>query len=506
MAMDADRFDAIARRLGAQSTRRSALGGLIGAGLTGAATTIGAGKNRSGKKGQKRRDKRRRPRPQGKCANPGPSRNLNGCDFAGKDFSGQNLSGSEINDASFNNAELVGADLSDSSMRRTSFRGANLCRATLTSASLNKADFRGADGSQGRPTNLTLADLRSATCGGVQFDANTIFCGTRMCNGVIRNDDCPAGVDPTHACCADADCGPNRICRNGACVPDPGTCTTGQNFCQNTRTASCDDRLGCDCFVTASGTSFCGLSGFCSNCSRDDDCVSVTGPGSACVDTTGDSCGCDGFANRACVRPCGQCANDAQCGVARVCCGGECKTGDCCTTADCGADERCERNRCTCEGCRTGHTCSVGTAWAQCGDDGKQCQACAQGEVCADRQTCATCETHPSPGGETWCDAVHHFAPFQCGSNCSCAQPRFGFNGVCFDRGVAGYCLRDDVICTSNADCVRERYGNRCVAAGNCEEAAHCYQAVCVTECGGSPPHGNTDAGDGSLQVVVFDE
>ncbi len=498
--MDADRFDAIARRLGARATRRAALGGLIGTALIGAAATTAARKNPSGKK------RKRRPQSERDCANPGPGKNLNGCDFAGKDFSGKNLSGSEINDATFDDAELVGADLSDSSMRRTAFRGANLCRAKLSSAALNKADFRGSAGPNGRSTNLTLADLRGSGCGGVQFDANTIFCGTRMCNGAIRNDDCPAGIDPEHACCADADCGPSRICRNGACVPDPGTCSAGQNSCQNPRTASCNDQLGCDCFVTANGASFCGLSGFCSHCSRDEECIAVTGPGSACVDTTGDSCGCEGFGERACVRPCGRCTNDAQCGVARVCCGGECKTGNCCTTANCGADERCERNRCTCEGCRTGHTCSAGTAWAECGDDGKQCQACAQGEVCAaDRQTCATCETYPSPGAPTWCDAVHHFAEFQCGSDCNCAQPYFGFNGACFDRGVAGYCLRNDVICSSNADCIREGYGDRCVAAGHCEEAAHCLLSACVTSCGGRPPHVIPDTGEGLIQLVVRD-
>ena len=124
------------------------------------------------------------PGPAPQCANPGPGKNLNGCDFAGEDFSGQDLSGSSISDATFRNAELFDTDLSDTTMRRTTFRGANLCSANLSSSSLNRADFRGSTGPDGRPTNLTRANLRGSSCGGVLFNNQTIFCQTITCNGV----------------------------------------------------------------------------------------------------------------------------------------------------------------------------------------------------------------------------------------------------------------------------------------------------------------------------------
>jgi hypothetical protein len=484
--MDAERFDAIARKLGARATRRGALAGLIGTGLAGAAAVRAARNDRRGKKGRRGAG---RPRAKANCANPGPSKTLNGCDFSGKNFSGKDLSGSEINDATFANAELVGADLSDSSMRRTTFRGANLCRATLTSASLNKADFRGADGPNGRPTNLTRADLRSSGCGGVQFDANTIFCGTRMCDGAIRNDDCPAGVDPEHACCTDADCGPNRICRNGACVPDAGTCTAGQDFCQNSGTASCNGDSGWDCFVTASGASFCGLSGFCSGCSRGEEGAAVTGPGSACVDTTGESCGCDNVNNRACVSPCGPCANDAQCGAGRVCCGGECKFGNCCSAVDCGGDGRCVQNHCTCDGCRAGHDCRAGDAWGQCGNGGAPCAECHANQVCAANQTCVSCEFGRITRG-TYCDVRENFAKHQCGPNCACAENPQAL-GFCFNSSANAYCTTGpEPICEFSADCVIEGLGDYCILAGECAE--RCNKTVCVTRCGsgdeGGPP------------------
>ena len=240
--MDAVRFDAIARSLATRATRRRALAASIGAGLAGVASTATAGKNgnrkhkNKNKQQNKRRGNRGQPDAQGSCADPGPGSNLDGCDFAGRDFSGQDLSGSEINDATFRNAVLVDTDLSGSDMARTSFRGANLCGATLSSSSLVNADFRGSTGSDGRPTNLTRADLRSSKCKGTLYDANTIFCGTKTCNGAVRNDGCPAGVAPADVCCLDTDCPTGEVCRQGVCVCEGcrngDTCPAGDAWSQ----------------------------------------------------------------------------------------------------------------------------------------------------------------------------------------------------------------------------------------------------------------------------------
>jgi hypothetical protein len=264
--MDADRFDTIARMLAARATRRRTLGGLLGAGLTVGVASAAADKhrNRLRKKRHQRRGKRGQPQAQGECADPGPGTNLDGCDFAGKDFSGRDLSGSDITDATFRNAVLVDTDLSGSDMARTSFRGANLCGAKLSSSSLANADFRGSSGSDGRPTNLTRADLRSSKCKGTIFDANTIFCGTKTCSGAVRNDGCPAGVDPEDTCCADADCPAGEVCQRGTCTcegcRDGETCPAGDAWAQ------CGAN-GTPCRTCGDGQICAADSGTCVNCS-----------------------------------------------------------------------------------------------------------------------------------------------------------------------------------------------------------------------------------------------
>jgi hypothetical protein len=278
--MDAARFDALARILGAPATRRRALGRLIatGAGLAGAVASATAGKNRNRKKPHKRLGKGRQPGAQNNCANPGPGSSLDGCDFAGRDFSGRDLSGSEINDATFQNAVLVDADLSGSDMARTSFRGANLCGAKLSSSSLAAADFRGSTGADGRPTNLTRADLRSSKCKGTLFDANTIFCGTTTCNGAVRNDGCPAGVSPDDVCCADADCLAGEVCERGVCTckgcRSGDTCPAGDAWaqcgadgatcraCGDGQICAADSRTCVNCSISTSvGGTFCEVRG-----------------------------------------------------------------------------------------------------------------------------------------------------------------------------------------------------------------------------------------------------
>lgn len=374
--MDADRFDAITRTLAARATRRLTLGGLIGAGMAGAAAAITAGKNGNRKDKDKntqhntRRGKPGRAQAPGDCANPGPGRSLEGCNFAGRDFTGRDLSGSEMNDATFRNAVLVDTDLSGSDMAGTSFRGANLCGAKLSSSSLVNADFRGSTGSDGRPTNLTRADLRSSKCKGTRFNANTIFCGTRTCNGTVRNDDCPAGVDPADACCRDADCSAGETCKGGVC---------------------------------------------------------------------------------------------------------------------------------TCEGCRNGDACTAGDRWAQCGANDDTCRACANGQVCAGRQTCVACAIASGEReGGTFCEVRANFAKYQCSPNCACAKGILGTSeyDVCF--GGPAYCTRGSILCEFAADCVLEGLGTDCVVVGDCEEG--CTRA-CVTRCTGD---------EGSVteppRLVILDE
>jgi hypothetical protein len=205
--MDHNAFDQFARLLGAAGTRRTALGALLGVGLTDASSALRARKNR--RKARKR--KARSVRSQAAdCLSLGPGSNVNGCNYAGEDHSGEDLSGSAMVGTNFNNATLVDTDLSSSNMRNARFRNANLCSADLSSSTLRNADFRNA--------NLTRADLSSSACGGAQFNAGTVFCQTIACNGSIRNDDCPSGVDPADVCCLDSDCLAGETCCAGECA------------------------------------------------------------------------------------------------------------------------------------------------------------------------------------------------------------------------------------------------------------------------------------------------
>ena len=64
---------------------------------------------------------------------------------------------------------------------------------------------------------------------------------------------------------------------------DPqGTCTTGQNFCQD-GVSRCNASPFCFCFTTTTGATFCGGQGGGPSCADDAACTAVKGAGSACV-------------------------------------------------------------------------------------------------------------------------------------------------------------------------------------------------------------------------------
>lgn len=198
--MDRERFDALVRMWAVPATRRGILGALLGTGLAGAIGDA-AGKKKT-RKSRQRGGPARKARgaavsAEATCASPGPSSNLNGCNF--------------------NDDDLTGVDLSSSAMKETTFRRAILVRADLSSSNLKSADFRQAD--------LTCANLRSSACGGANFNGAT-FCRTRTCNGSISDRDCPDNVDLETLCC---DCGSTALCEGGQCVPadvclPPGAC------------------------------------------------------------------------------------------------------------------------------------------------------------------------------------------------------------------------------------------------------------------------------------------
>jgi hypothetical protein len=80
-------------------------------------------------------------------------------------------------------------------------------------------------------------------------------------------------------------------CRRRRCRPasGQGTCSIRKNTCRDVGSPLCGTTGGsggCSCHVTTRGTSFCGAGLACRAggiCTKDSDCDSVFGPGSACV-------------------------------------------------------------------------------------------------------------------------------------------------------------------------------------------------------------------------------
>jgi hypothetical protein len=272
-AVDRRAFDALTRRLVETPSRRGALKALLGAGMAGLAEAAVGARKRRGAAGKLRGKRKNAARPgavDADCLHPGPSSDLSGCRFQGEDFSGDDLFSSRMAGTIFNGANLAGADLSSSNMKGARFRDANLCGADLSSSQLRNANFGGA--------NLTNANLRSSSCDGAVF-TGVVFCNTRTCNGAIRTDGCPDGVDPEEVCCGDADC-PEGACCAGRCCPGGQICRDGacaEATCQDICSDACTY-----CIDPLAGGTLCSGDNFesrCGGCNRDADCRS----GEVCV-------------------------------------------------------------------------------------------------------------------------------------------------------------------------------------------------------------------------------
>jgi hypothetical protein len=372
--MDHDAFDRLTRLLGTPGSRRAALGALLGSSVLGAAESAfakkrGKGKDKQRGKAHKQRDKKRgaAAKPQtpddgavaieATCGSPGPSSNLNGCNFSGDD--------------------MDGVDLSSSSMKNTNFNGARLCGADLSSSTLTNADFRNA--------NLTRADLHSSGCNGIKTNAATRFCQTIMCNGSVNNSDCPTGAA---VCCATGDC-EDRACHVRACE---------DSACEHTRQADgepgnlCPDpRECCNGNCCPEGQKCCG-----DTCIPNDQCC---GPNDTPGCPTGQQC-CGG---NVCSHCCN--GNQAGCAAGSVCCGTACVSGVCC-----GSFQFCETEE-QCCGDQDEMSCLSPTPGAPkrcCGNEDEHCQIgenggfhCCPGLVCC---------TDPVFGGTPTCEET--CAPF----------------------------------------------------------------------------------------------
>jgi hypothetical protein len=193
------------------------------------------------------------------------------------------FSGGMLRRAVFNGADLSGANLASSALERANFRAADLCGANLRSSNVRQGAFQNA--------NLTRATFRSsAGCNTASFSAGTTFCGTEMCNGTVRNDDCPDGVDPADICCIDAQCLSDEVCIDGACVR-PCRCNRGETrrdgVCRCGDGAGCPDGQACNELGECVDPSCCGGDATCGGYSNVDGLCCRSGRGAyCCCDST----------------------------------------------------------------------------------------------------------------------------------------------------------------------------------------------------------------------------
>jgi len=112
------------------------------------------------------------------------------------------------------------------------------------------------------------------------------------------------GAGATHFGCRHRGdrCQDSTECCSGSCkrhrcrAHNKGICKVGQNAC-GTNQVKCgaNGPVSCLCYVTTGKAPFCGGSGKVIACTRDEECVAGTGPGSACVPCRGET---------ACFAPC----------------------------------------------------------------------------------------------------------------------------------------------------------------------------------------------------------
>ena len=207
-------------------------------------------------------------------AEPGPGKNLDGCDFSGQDFSGRSLRASSLRGTLFTSATLRGTNLSDSNAKGANFHDATLCGANLSSSTLTNADFTGAD--------LTKADLHASACKGRRLHRRHV-----LSDQDLQREARQLGLSEWQRdhLCADADCPASApTCRNHQCVSL--VCPGGGDPCFPVNCI----RPGCGCATHIDGSGVCITGDLCAFCASDTDC----GPGTVCI--RGASCCAGGTA------------------------------------------------------------------------------------------------------------------------------------------------------------------------------------------------------------------
>ena len=390
--MEREDFDALARRFAAASSRRSALGLLLGAGAT---VFLDAAEAKRRHKKDNSRKRNEVGKEAVKCEPPRASANLKGCDYANRDLAETDLSSSTLTGANFLRADLCGADLS--------------------SSQLANADLRGA--------NLTLADLHSSGCRGVRVNADTTWCRTVDCNGTLRNDDC-LGLGAEEICCSASDCtDPAKpICDRNRCVSCSAT-TCPNGCCRNGRcTAECPL-----CEICTDGQCVAKACGACEECNANGDCESTC---ALCEECSGGQC---------VAKTCGACED---CNAATGGCESICQSNETCCGGAC-TDTQTDSSNCgECgEACSAGYVCDEGTCRSTC--TGPAC-VCPAGATACDwfsqaspscSNGCNCAERADGSGSTCFGNGINCSFFFPCVTDADCAQIYPGQGLVCIRKG-----------------------------------------------------------------------
>ena len=148
--MDRDRFDALARLLGASGSRRATVGALVGAALPSDGQTFE------------------------QCHLAGVwAEDCNGCDFRGADLGNAAFSEVSMQGASFRDACLVGADFFAANLDGASLRGAILCNTIFPGGQIRNGSCGKVDSAVRRAWGSARHADRAVSAAG-RFNASAV--------------------------------------------------------------------------------------------------------------------------------------------------------------------------------------------------------------------------------------------------------------------------------------------------------------------------------------------
>ena len=433
--MERGQFDALARLIAAQRSRRSAIAALLGATVLGplsssvAARRKGNDRNRrDGGKSSSKRKSKDKPRGNSKskrrtakdrkarttaaeatrcCSTgnctPGKGKNLQKCCYQGQNLTGKIFQGANLGSANFAGATLTSANL----------QGANAGQACFVDAVLT-----------GVKTNA------STNLGGA------IYCRTQTDRGE-NNSGCDKGTPCCPTCDAANPCGADEVCCSGRCLAG--------NCCDNNDRSTCGDGAFC-----------------CGN-------TCVTGDCCAAADCPNEICQRRACADNSCVYTPVFGEQGPRCQT--ICCEDEQDEPVCCPN---GATT-CDAQRLCCIPPTKDVTCGVGTAAPKCGDVTDACGLMVDCGLCAQR----TCEDGTCTGDNHTCEYVPVIGEAGTGCQTICCEDTQGNPAccatgttICQTNGVCGCARKED--CASDQVCC----GEQCVS-GVCCEDQDCPQEIC---------------------------